>query len=129
MNRFLTRILLLVAGLMLFVIGAATLLVPHAFFAESGVTLGHNPSLLSEIRAPGGLLVGCAVVVLLGALWRSIRRQALMLAAMVYGEQHQTGAGLRCAKGRHLDAGLSVLHGARRQKCLPHRWRSACTRT
>ena len=84
MNRSLTRILLLFAGLMLFVIGAATLLVPHAFFAESGVTLGHNPSLLSEIRAPGGLLVGCAVVVLLGALWRSIRRQALMLAAMVY---------------------------------------------
>ena len=44
MNRFLTRILLLVADLMLFVIGAATLLVPHAFFAESGVTLGHKTS-------------------------------------------------------------------------------------
>ena len=44
MNRFLTRILLLVAGLMLFVIGAATLLVPHAFFAESGVRLGHKTS-------------------------------------------------------------------------------------
>ncbi len=70
---------------MLSVIGAAILLVPHSFFAESGVTLGRDPSLLSEIRAPGGLLLASGVVVLLGAVWRSIRRRALMLAAIVYG--------------------------------------------
>jgi hypothetical protein len=85
MNHFLTRFLLLFAGLILFVIGAAILLAPHSFFAESGVTLGHDPSLLSEIRAPGGLLLASATVVLLGALRHSMRRQALMLAAMVYG--------------------------------------------
>ena len=83
MNHHLTRILLLFAGLMLFLIGAAILLVPHAFFAESGVTLGHDSSLLSEIRAPGGLLVACAVVALLEALWHRMRRQALQLACRV----------------------------------------------
>ena len=85
MNRPLTRILLLLAGLTLFVIGAALLLVPHAFFAQNGITLGEDPSLLSEIRAPGGLLVVCAVVILRGVFWRDMMRQALLLAVMVYG--------------------------------------------
>ncbi|MEM9005163.1 MAG: DUF4345 family protein [Cyanobacteria bacterium P01_F01_bin.86] len=47
------RILLFVAGVILLLVGAATLLQPHAFFAAEGIMLGHNPTLLSEIRAPG----------------------------------------------------------------------------
>jgi len=85
MNRFLAQIVLLLAGLILSVIGAAILVAPHALFAKNGVTLGSDPSLLSDIRAPGGLLLASGVVVLLGALRHSMRRQALMLAAMVYG--------------------------------------------
>ena len=85
MKRPMTRILLSVSGALLFVVGAATLLQPHAFFAANGATLGNEPSLLSEVRAPGGLLIGCAIVMLLGALRQSISQHALILAAMVYG--------------------------------------------
>jgi hypothetical protein len=52
----LTSIFLTVSGLLLLAIGSTILFVPHAFYASDGIVLGNNPSLLSEIRAPGGLL-------------------------------------------------------------------------
>ncbi len=85
MKRLWTQFLLVVSGALLFVIGAAVLFKPRPFFAVNGATLGHDPSLLSEIRAPGGLLIGCAIVMLLGAFRSGITRHALFLAAMVYG--------------------------------------------
>jgi len=85
MKHTMTKILLGVSGMLLLIIGAAILLQPHAFFATSGITLANNPDLLSEIRAPGGLLVGCAVVILLGAFRQSITKSALILSAIVYG--------------------------------------------
>jgi hypothetical protein len=85
MKRPMTRILLSVSGVLLFVVGAATLFQPHAFFASNGAMLGNEPSLLSEVRAPGGLLIGCASVMLLGVFRQSIIQQALILAVMVYG--------------------------------------------
>ena len=85
MKRYIIPILLSLAGGLLLAIGVAILLQPHAFFAASGITLGNEPGLLSEVRAPGGLLIGCAIVILLGAFRRSITHHALILAAMVYG--------------------------------------------
>ncbi len=85
MKRLWPHFLLVVSGALLFVIGAAVLSTPRVFFAANGVALGHDPSLLSEIRAPGGLLIGCAIVMLLGAFRSAITRQALFLAALVYG--------------------------------------------
>lgn len=79
------RMLLLLAGVLLLAIGAAILFQPHAFFAANEVTLGNQPNLLSEVRAPGGLLIGSAIVILLGAFRQNITLHALMLAAMVYG--------------------------------------------
>lgn len=85
MKPSLTPALLLVSGFTLSVIGAAVLLLPHAFFATSGITLGDDASLMSEIRAPGGLLLASGVVVVLGAFRPAMRRQALIVAAIVYG--------------------------------------------
>lgn len=79
------RILLSVSGVMLLLVGAATLLLPHAFFASEGIPLGNNPGLLSEIRAPGGLLIGCAIAILLGAFRQTITQTPLLLGAIVYG--------------------------------------------
>jgi len=85
MKQTMTKILLGVSGMLLLIVGAAILLQPHAFFATSGITLGNDPDLLSEIRAPGGLLIGCAMVILLGVFRQSIRQNALILSAIVYG--------------------------------------------
>lgn len=81
----LTITFLSVAGLLLLAIGGTILLVPHAFYASDGIVLGNDPSLLSEIRAPGGLLATSALFILAGAFRQNLRSMALMLTALVYG--------------------------------------------
>ncbi len=78
-------IFLSVSGLLLVTIGGTILLVPHAFYASDGIMLGHDPSLLSEIRAPGGLLVASGLFILTGVLRSTVRSPALMLTVLVYG--------------------------------------------
>ena len=83
-NRF-TFPFLCLSGLLLLAIGGGIMLTPHAFYATNGIVLGDDPSLLSEVRAPGGLLLACAVFILVGALRRALRSQAVFVAVFVYG--------------------------------------------
>lgn len=85
MNDRLTLTFLFLSGLLLLGIGTAILLVPHAFHAGNGIVLGSDPSLLSEIRAPGGLLTASAILILIGAYRRSLRPMAMTLTVLVYG--------------------------------------------
>lgn len=85
MKRSLTVIFLFLAGLILLVIGGSILFTPQVFYAGDGILLGRDPSLLSEIRAPGGLLTGSALVILTGLFLPQLRSLALMLAVLVYG--------------------------------------------
>ena len=79
-----TRILLIVAGLILVIVGAAILFLPHGFYESNGTILGSEASLLSEIRASGGLLLVCGIVVAAAAFRSSMHRQALALSALVF---------------------------------------------
>ena len=83
-NRF-TLVFLSLSGLLLLAIGGAVLLAPHAFHATNGIALGDDPSLLSEIRAPGGLLTAAAVLILIGVFRRTLRSLAMVLTVLVYG--------------------------------------------
>ena len=83
-NRIITTYLV-ISGLLLFVIGAAILLVPHAFHASNGIILGKDPNLLSEIRAPGGLLAGVSIFILIGAFVSKWQNTAVQLTVLVYG--------------------------------------------
>ncbi len=85
MKHRLTSAYLLLAGLLLLAVGGTILLAPQALHAGNGIVLGNEPSLLSEIRAPGGLLVGCAVLILLGVFRPGLRVSAKRLAVLVYG--------------------------------------------
>ena len=80
-----TTIFLFISGLMLLGIGLGILLVPHGFHASNGIALSNDPNLLSEIRAPGGLLIGSAVLILLGAFRSTGRSLAILLTILVYG--------------------------------------------
>lgn len=80
-----TRTLLAVSGSMGLAIGTGILFLPHAFHATSGIALGTDPSLLSEMRAPGGLLILASLLALAGAVKRSLARTGLILSASVYG--------------------------------------------
>ncbi|MEM6784018.1 MAG: DUF4345 domain-containing protein [Bacteroidota bacterium] len=85
MTRHAIQLLLSFSGLILVALGLAILVAPHAFFATNGIALGADPSLLSEIRAPGALLVVCGLVVLRGVLHRKQARTSLFAAVLVYG--------------------------------------------
>lgn len=85
MKTTMTVIYLVISGLLLLVIGAAILLAPHAFHGSNGIALGDNPNLLSEIRAPGGLLAASGIIILIGGIRPLLRSQALQLTTLVYG--------------------------------------------
>ncbi|PWJ20344.1 DUF4345 domain-containing protein [Jannaschia seohaensis] len=78
---FLQKTALAVAGVTAFGIGLFILLAPHAFYASYGIALGPDPSLLSELRAPGAGLAGIGAVMLAG-LVRPVLRQAAVVAAL-----------------------------------------------
>ncbi|MDJ0712386.1 MAG: DUF4345 domain-containing protein [Woeseiaceae bacterium] len=85
MKNTMTVIYLVIAGLLLLTIGSAILLVPHAFHGSNGIVLGDNPNLLSEIRAPGGLLAASGAMILVGAFRVRLRASAVQLTTLVYG--------------------------------------------
>jgi hypothetical protein len=75
---------LAVAGVSALGVGAAIVLAPHAFYAGYGVAIGSDPSLLSELRAPGAGLVAFGAVMLAGALRRAMREAATVAALCVF---------------------------------------------
>lgn len=86
MKSRLTSVFLFISGLLLLMIGGSILLVPQAFhIVGNGIVLGDDPNLLSEIRAPGGLLAGSAVLILIGTFRPDLRSLAVTLTVLVYG--------------------------------------------
>ncbi|MEM9553284.1 MAG: DUF4345 domain-containing protein [Acidobacteriota bacterium] len=85
MNNRLTLLYLFLSGLLLLGIGLAILLAPHSIYASNGIVLGDDPSLLSEIRAPGGFLTASSILILLGTFRRFLRSVAIALTVLVYG--------------------------------------------
>ena len=85
MKNPVTTIYLASAGLLWLVIGGAILMAPHAFHGSNGIDLGNNPNMLSEIRAPGGLLASSGLLVLISVFRGSVRDVAIRLTVLVYG--------------------------------------------
>ena len=84
MTQPLSRVVLALAGVMAVFIGGALLVSPHAFFAMNHIELGDDPNLLSEIRAPGGLLLAAGAIMIAGVAMRRLTRVGLVTAAVVY---------------------------------------------
>ena len=84
MTQPLSRVVLALAGVMAVFIGGALLVSPHAFFAMNHIELGDDPNLLSEIRAPGGLLLAAGAIMIAGVAMRRLTRIGLVTAAVVY---------------------------------------------
>ncbi|WP_425070999.1 DUF4345 domain-containing protein [Sagittula sp. S175] len=80
----LQKIALGIAGASAFGIGVAITAIPHAFYAGYGIALGPDPSLLSELRAPGAGLAVLGAVMLAGLVRSSLRDLALAAALLVF---------------------------------------------
>ena len=78
------KIALGIAGVSALGIGTAITITPHAFYASYGIALGSDPSLLSELRAPGVGLAVLGAVMLAGIVRRSLSEVALVAALVVF---------------------------------------------
>jgi len=76
--------LLVAAGLILLAVGAAILLAPVSFHASGGVELSPDPSLLSEIRAPGGSLAAFGALMVTGAFVRRLTAISALGGTLIY---------------------------------------------
>jgi hypothetical protein len=75
---------LVVAGLSAVVIGGTILFVPSPFFGSTGVELGDNPTLLSDIRGLGALLLAFGVVIAIGGFVRALAFTSALVGAVLY---------------------------------------------
>jgi len=78
------RAILALGGLVGIGIGLAMLLIPDTFHGSAGIVLDENASLMSEMRAFGGVLVALSLVVLLGSVISQLTFTAAVVASLVY---------------------------------------------
>ena len=78
------RLILVLSGLLAIAIGTAILLVPVEFHAASGIQIGTDANLLSEIRAPGGALLVLGSMMLIGVFVKPFTLASTSIAAAVY---------------------------------------------
>jgi hypothetical protein len=80
----LQKIALGIAGVSALGIGAAITLIPQAFYASYGIAVGSDPSLLSELRAPGAALATLGAIMLSGIVRPSLSDVACVAALVVF---------------------------------------------
>lgn len=78
----LEKITLGISGLTATGIGGMIMFAPHAFYAGYGITLGDDPSLLSELRAPAAGLTTLGILMFVG-IWRSAMAQLAVAATLI----------------------------------------------
>ena len=83
LTRF-QKITLGIGGVTALAIGTMITLAPHAFYASYGITLGQDPNLLNEIRAPGAGLAVFGALMLAGVVRAAMAPIALAVALTVY---------------------------------------------
>ena len=70
---------------MLGLIGGALMISPKAFLEMSHVLVESDPGLMSELAAPGGLLIVTGTLMLIGAVKLRFASLALAVGVVVYG--------------------------------------------
>lgn len=80
----LQKVALGIAGATSLSIGVCILAAPHAFYASYGVALGSDPSLLSELRAPGAGLIAFGAIMLAGIVRQALSQTASGAALAVF---------------------------------------------
>lgn len=78
------KTLLIASGVIGIWIGSALLFTPVSFQASVGINLENDVNLLSEIRAPSGLLLVGGVVIFLGAFISKLKYTSILLSCLIY---------------------------------------------
>ena len=80
----LQKVSLGVAGITAVGVGASILVVPVPFYESYGIALPGDPSLLSELRAPGASLAALGLLITLGIFRAALRAVAVAAALTIY---------------------------------------------
>ena len=83
LTRF-QKITLGIGGVTALAIGTMITMAPHAFYASYGITLGQDPNLLNELRAPGAGLAVFGALMLAGVVRAAVAPIALAVALTVF---------------------------------------------
>jgi hypothetical protein len=83
-NSKVLKTILFFSGLLLTVVGAAILFAPVASSARNGIELGSNISLLNDVRASGGVVLGSGVLILLGAFMARLTFTSTVVSIVIY---------------------------------------------
>jgi hypothetical protein len=78
------KIYLIVSGLLLTIIGGATLIDPVTIKASSGIDLAGNTNLLNDVRATGSLILTIALLTLSGAYSPKLRYTASIASTLLF---------------------------------------------
>ncbi|MAM69566.1 MAG: hypothetical protein CMP91_00290 [Gammaproteobacteria bacterium] len=78
-------ILLQINGWTAVLIGSLILIDPVGMFSTYGLQSNLSSGLLSELRAPGGLLLACGIIIIRNTLREELYEFGLQLSIMVYG--------------------------------------------
>ena len=81
---FFQKVALGLGGLVAVGVGAAILASPHGFYALYGIGLSDDASLLNELRAPAGALLGFGALMLGGLVWPRLAPLGLSVGAVLY---------------------------------------------
>lgn len=79
------RTVLAASGALLALIGGAMLTKTEAFLQTSGIEIHADPGLLSELRAPSGLLIISGAIMLAGSVRTRFVNLGLTTGSLVYG--------------------------------------------
>lgn len=79
-----TKIYLILSGLLLAIIGSLTTFNPIAIKADEGILIDGNASALNDVRSFGTLLIAIAVLSLLGAFITSLRKTAVTTTLVLF---------------------------------------------
>jgi len=85
MSPVVIRIALAGSGAILGLVGSALMFTPTVFLAMGEAFITPEPSLMSEVTAPSGLLVMIGALMILGSLKLRFANLALLSGALVYG--------------------------------------------
>ncbi|MDH5446597.1 MAG: DUF4345 domain-containing protein [Gammaproteobacteria bacterium] len=83
-NHNFHRVILFGSGLIAAGFGAVILFSPTALYASSGIEMVWNVSLLNEIRAAGGGLLGCGLFIMAGTFISRFTYTATIIAVLMY---------------------------------------------
>ena len=83
-NSKVLKVILFISGLIAIGVGATILIMPVTFYASSGINLNGDISLLNEVRASGGALLACGLLIMLGAFITKLTFTSIVLSTLLY---------------------------------------------